>query len=125
MKRLYIAIFFLIAATGLCIFEQYTVESTYKQTTAMLTTASEMLDKKDYDGTISECKKLDEYWNKKYPYLTAMIEHSSLDEAGMTIASLEELAKSQSDELESELISAKSQIESIHKNQKVTFGNVF
>ena len=33
MKKLYIAIAFLIIALGLCVFEQYTVQSAYHQTT--------------------------------------------------------------------------------------------
>lgn len=125
MKRIYIAIFFLTLSIGLCVFEQYTVESTYKNTTVMLNTAQELLHKKDYDGIVKECSRLNEYWDKKYPCLSAMFDHDSLDEAGASIASLEELAKSKSDDFESELINAKSRIEAIHKNQKITFGNIF
>lgn len=125
MKRLYVAVFFLVFAIGLCIFEQYTVESAYKETNEIIDTAMKYLDDEDFEKTAEECKKLDQYWNEKYPYLTAMIEHGSLDDAKMTISSLEELAKNESDELESELIMAKNQIKSIRDNQKISFGNVF
>lgn len=125
MKRLYVAVFFLVFAIGLCIFEQYTVESAYRETNEIIDTAMKYLDDEDFEKTAEECKKLDTYWNEKYPYLTAMIEHGSLDDAKMTISSLKELAKNESDELESELIMAKNQIKSIRDNQKITFGNVF
>lgn len=125
MKRLLVAFSFLAIAISLCVFEQYTVESAYQETNKMIDTAIKYLNEEDYEKTAQECKKLDEYWNGKYPYLTAMIEHGSLDDARMTISSLEDLANNKSEELESELITAKNQIKTIRDNQKITFGNVF
>lgn len=125
MKRLFVAFSFLAIAIALCVFEQYTVESAYQETNKMIDNAIEYVKEEDYEKTAQECRKLDEYWNGKYPYLTAMIEHGSLDDARMTISSLEDLAENESDELESELITAKNQIKTIRDNQKITFGNVF
>ncbi len=125
MKRLYAAITFLIIAISLCVFEQYTVEKTYNDTTEMINNAIEFNERNDYESTVRECERLAEYWNGKYPCLTAMIDHGSLDDAAITIASLKDLARNKSDELETELINAKSQIKSIRDNQKITFGNIF
>lgn len=125
LKRLIAALSFLVIAIGLCIFEQYTVEKTYQQTNEIINTAIEYAENKDYEKTTQECKKLNEFFNEKYPYLTAMIEHGCLDETKMTISSLVDLAENESEELESELITAKNQIKTIRDNQKVTFGNVF
>lgn len=125
MKRLYVALCFLVIAISLCIFEQYTVNKTYKDVTAYINTAIEYTQKEDYSNAGATCKKINDYWNDKQKCMTAMIDHSSLDEAGVTINNLEELAEEESDSLTQELITAKSQIKSIYDNQRITFGNVF
>ena len=125
MKKLYIAIAFLIIALGLCVFEQYTVQSAYHQTTEYIDNAMEGLEKNDYKAVEKSCDMLSKYWNKKYPIMTAMIDHGPLDEASITINSLNDLAKNKSDELETQLITAKNQMKNIHDNQCITFGNIF
>ena len=125
MKKLYIAIAFLIIALGLCVFEQYTVQSAYHQTTEYIDNAMEGLEKNDYKAVEKSCNMLSKYWNKKYPIMTAMIDHGPLDDASVTINSLNDLAKNKSDELETQLITAKNQMKNIHDNQCITFGNIF
>lgn len=125
MKKLYIAIAFLIIALGLCFFEQYTVQSAYHQTTEYIDNAMEGLEKNDYKAVEKSCDMLSKYWNKKYPIMTAMIDHGPLDDASVTINSLNDLAKNKSDELETQLITAKNQMKNIHDNQCITFGNIF
>ena len=93
MKKLYIAIAFLIIALGLCVFEQYTVQSAYHQTTEYIDNAMEGLEKNDYKAVEKSCDMLSKYWNKKYPIMTAMIDHGPLDDASVTINSLNDLAK--------------------------------
>lgn len=125
MKRLYVAFCFLAIAISLCVFEQYTVNTAYKEATAYINTAIERVEKEDYNGAKEACKKLNDYWGQKQKYMTAMIDHGSLDDASVTINNLEDLADNESDSLEDELITAKNQIKSIYENQKITFGNVF
>ena len=125
MKKLYIAIAFLIIALGLCVFEQYTVQSAYHQTTEYIDNAMEGLERNDYKAVEKSCDMLSKYWNKKYPIMTAMIDHGPLDDASVTINSLNDLAKNKSDELETQLITAKNQMKNIHDNQCITFGNIF
>lgn len=125
MKKLYIAIAFLIIALGLCVFEQYTVQSAYHQTTEYIDNAMEGLEKNNYKAVEKSCDMLSKYWNKKYPIMTAMIDHGPLDDASVTINSLNDLAKNKSDELETQLITAKNQMKNIHDNQCITFGNIF
>ncbi|MCM1114205.1 MAG: DUF4363 family protein [Clostridium sp.] len=125
MKKLYIAIVFLAVAIGLCVFEQYTVERTYEQATEYIDSALKGLDDKDYEQVQDKCRQLSDYWEEQYPFMTAMIDHGSLDDTSVTINSLNDYAQSKSDELESQLVTVKNQIKSIRDNQKVTFGNVF
>lgn len=125
MKRLYIAILFLSIAISLCIFEQYTVTSAYEETTKYLNTAIEEVKKEDYKSARETCESLSSYWSEKQKYMTAMIDHGSLDDTSITIYALADLAENESESLEDELITAKNQIKSIRDNQKITFGNVF
>lgn len=125
MKRAYIAVLFLLVSISLCVFEQYTVNTTYKEATEYIDKALEYAEKEDYASAEQTCKELNNYWISKSPYLTAMIDHGPLDETGITIGALEDMAKNKSDGLEDELITAKNQIKSIRENQKVSFGNVF
>lgn len=125
MKRLYAAILFLAIAISLCVFEQYTVKTAYNEASGYINTAIESLENDDYNTVKSACKDLNNFWGEKQKYMTAMIDHGSLDEASITIGSLEELAENESDNLEDELITAKNQLKSIYDNQKITFGNIF
>lgn len=125
MKRLFLAIFFLLICVGLCTFEQYTIESTYKETTAVINQAIEYTESEDYTKAENACKRLGEIWDKKYPYLSAMVEHGTLDDAGITINSLEDMANQKNEALRETLIEAKNQIKAIRNNQKITFGNIF
>ncbi len=125
MKRLYIALAFLTIAISLCVFEQCTVNAVYKETSAYIDTAIENVNRQDYESTLRTCKKLNDYWDEKQKYMTAMIDHGSLDDVGVTINNLEDLAQNESDSLEEELITAKNQIKGMYDNQKITFGNIF
>lgn len=125
MKRVCIAVGFLLVAVGLCVFEQLTVESVYRECCSYIEAAHSAVKHGDFKSAGDLCKKLDDYWKGKYHQLSAMIEHGPLDDTATTISSLTSLAKSESDELERELIIAENQIKSIRNNQKITFGNIF
>ncbi len=125
MKRVYLAISLLAVCILLCAFEQYTVESTYKTTTQYIDAACAYAENENFEEAEKICAKLTAYWDKKYPYLSAMIDHGMLDEAGTTIYSLEEIAHNKGDELTDELITAENQIKIIRENQQITFGNIF
>lgn len=125
MKRLYIALGFLAVAVSLCVFEQYTVITVYKEASAYIDSAIEQADKQDYDRVKETCKKLNDYWDKKQKYMTAMTDHGCLDDAGITINNLTDMAESESEGLEDELITAKNQIKGMYDNQRITFGNIF
>lgn len=125
MKRTIIAVLFLTISISLCIFEQYTIKDAYKTVTEYTDRAIAYTNTDDYKNAEKICKTLNDYWDKKYPYLSAMIDHAPLDEAGLTISSLEDMAKNEDDDLHSTLITAKNQIETIYHNQRITLGNIF
>ncbi|MCD7797391.1 MAG: DUF4363 family protein [Clostridiales bacterium] len=116
MKKVYLAVLLLAVCILLCAFEQYTVENTYKTTTQYIDTACTYAENENFEEAEKICSKLTAYWDKKYPYLSAMIDHGMLDEAGATIYSLEEIAHNKGDELTDELITAENQIKIIREN---------
>lgn len=125
MKRLYIAAAFLLLSVGLCIFEQYTVTTSYENATQIIDTAIEEVRNGNYEKAQENCHTLQEYWSERQRYMAPIIEHGALDDASSTISALEYLAESKSDSLSDELITAKNQVKAIYENQKITFGNVF
>lgn len=122
MKKIYIAIVFLIICAGVCTFEQVTINKVYSQTTAIINTAMELNEKKDFKGAKNECKRLRDTWSKSYPYLSAMIDHAQLDSASAAIKSTKDINE---DELNQKLIEAKNEIQILKENQSITLGNIF
>ncbi len=122
MKKIYIAIVFLIICAGVCTFEQVTINKVYSQTTAIINTAMGLNEKKDFKGAKNECKRLRDTWSKSYPYLSAMIDHAQLDSASAAIKSTKDINE---DELNQNLIEAKNEIQILKENQSITLGNIF
>lgn len=125
MKRLYIAIIFILIALSLCITEQITIKNVYVKSSKYIDSAISSLEEDDYDSTLDNCKKLKDYWDGVYPFLTAMTEHTALDEMTLTVNSLQKLDESESDDMKNELYSTKNQLKLIYDTQKITFGNIF
>ncbi len=125
MKRLLAAILFLAISVSLCIFEQYTVKTTYDKMNDYIESAMDSTEKREYEKANETCKEMARFWNGRQPYLTAMIEHTPLDETSITINSLEDISEEDASELQNTLITAKNQIKTIYNNQKITFGNIF
>lgn len=125
MKKIYIAILLLCICAGVCIFEQTAINNVYSNTNNIIDCALNYSKRKDFANSKKECIKLNEYWNKKYIFLSAMIDHSQLDSANASIISTKEIEKDNFDELSEKLIEAKSEIEIIKENQSITAGNIF
>lgn len=126
MKRIGVAVVLLIISIALCIYEQYTVEETYKEATALIDAALAEAEQGDYNKTAEALNELGEYWNRKYKSLKVMIDHGSIDEVSVIINSFDDIADdADSDTVKENLITAKNQIKSIRDNQRITFGNIF
>ena len=125
MKKVYIAILLLGICAGVCIFEQTTINNVYNYTNEIIDTALKYAEQKDFEKSKNECKKLNDYWNKKYTCLSAMIDHAQLDSANASIISAKEIENDDFDSLKEKLIDAKSEIEIIKENQSITLGNIF
>lgn len=125
MKKIYIAVIFLIICTGVCVFEQVTINNVYTKTSEIINTALELNERKKFEEAKEECKKLRKVWQGKYPYLSAMIDHAQLDSANLAIKATKDIRKDDEDELSEKLIDAKNEIQILKENQSITLGNIF
>lgn len=125
MKKIYIAVIFLIFCTGVCVFEQVTINNVYTKTSEIINTALELNEKKKFEESKEKCIKLRTVWQGKYPYLSAMIDHAQLDSANLAIKATKDIRKDDEDELSEKLIDAKNEIQILKENQSITLGNIF
>lgn len=125
MKKIYIAVVFLIICTCVCVFEQVTINNVYAKTSEIINTALELNEEKKFEEAKEECKKLRTVWQSKYPYLSAMIDHAQLDSANLAIKATKDIKKDDEDELSEKLIDAKNEIQILKENQSITLGNIF
>lgn len=125
MKKIYIAVVFLIICTGVCVFEQVTINNVYTKTSEIINTALELNERKKFEESKEECKKLRTVWQGEYPYLSAMIDHAQLDSANLAIKATKDIRKDDEDELSEKLIDAKNEIQILKENQSITLGNIF
>lgn len=125
MKKLYLAIGLLAICISLCIYEQIMITHTYNSITSHIDQTIDYLEKEDKQAVIKRCDELTQYWEKRYPFLSAMIDHQALDDASVTINALNDLAEQNSPNLRETLITAKNEIEVVRDNQRITIGNIF
>lgn len=125
MKKIYIAIVFLMICAGVCTFEQVTINKVYAKATTIIDTAIDLNEQKDFEKAKIQCGKLRDTWDKSYPYLSAMIDHAQLDSASAAIKSTNDISKDNEDELSEKLIEAKNEIQILKENQSITLGNIF
>ena len=95
------------------------------ETTSIINTALDLNEQKDFLKAKSQCEKLRKIWSKRYPYLSAMIDHSQLDGASAAIKATKDISKDNEDELSEKLIEAKDEIQLLKENQSITLGNIF
>lgn len=125
MKKIYIAILFLAICAGVCAFEQITINNVYSETTQIINYALDSNEQNDFNKAKMQCEKLRKVWNKRYPYLSAMIDHAQLDNASSAIKSTKDISRDNKDELSEKLIEAKNEIQILKENQSITLGNIF
>lgn len=55
-EKIYIAVVFLIICTGVCVFEQVTINNVYTKTSEIINTALELNERKKFEESKEECK---------------------------------------------------------------------
>lgn len=73
----------------------------------------------------ARARQLQNIWTARYPTLCVLMEHRALQEAGVTLGTLQPLAGDESDDLRPTIRQCQTELAEIYDNSKVTVGNIF
>ncbi len=126
MKRIWIAVIFLVVSIISCGYEQITFKERYKDITNVIDKAvvcEDISEKKEY------CYEIVDSWDKYLSKIAILIDESNLKDADVYIRKIGTCAKDEneclSDDLNETLIETKSELEQIYDSSKIKFTNIF
>ena len=121
MKRLWFAAVFIAVCVLTCAYEKYVVKSAYEDIVSVIDIATET---ESADEKVEYCREIAEKWEFYYKKISLITDHSILEDADISIASLKALAKSDQDGLDDILIETKSELEHIYESSKINLSNI-
>ena len=121
MKRLWFAAVFIAVCVLTCAYEQYVVKSAYEDIVSVIDIATET---ESADEKVEYCREIAEKWEFYYKKISLITDHSILEDADISIASLKALAKSDRDGLDDILIETKSELEHIYESSIINLSNI-
>ena len=125
MKRLIaVSILFLVIA-AVCITGIVVINHTYKETSSRLENAAQEFQQGNYEKAAELAAELENEWIKSERILSLFVDHSSIDEIGISIARLEPAARNQNDIFLEECKLAKIQLLHIREDEKPDLLNIF
>ena len=116
---------FLLLVAGLCIFEQHTVKTTFENMETLLQSMDAAAAEENYPEAERKARQLQNIWTARYPTLCVLMEHRALQEARVTLGTLQPLAGDESDDLRPTIRQCQTELAEIYDNSKVTVGNIF
>ncbi len=126
MKRIWIAVLFLVITVCACSYEQMTFKNRYAEIINIIDDAVECEDvteKKDY------CYDIIDSWEGYLKKISVLIDESNLKAADVCIRKIRLCADFEeeclSDDLNETLIETKSELEQIYDSSKIKFSNIF
>ncbi len=126
MKRIWIAVIFLVVSIIACGYEQITFKGRYDDIIGVIDKAvvcEDVSEKKEY------CNEIVESWEKYLSKISILIDESNLKDADVYIRKIRTCAKDEneclSDDLNETLIETKSELEQIYDSSKIKLSNIF
>lgn len=126
MKRIWIAVIFLVVSIVACGYEQITFKSRYEDIINIIDVAVECEDeseKKEY------CYEIIDSWEGYLKKISVLIDESNLKDADVCIRKIKSCTNYKdeclSDDLNETLIETKSELEQIYDSSKIKFSNIF
>lgn len=126
MKRIWIAVLFLVISIISCSYEQITFKNHYVDLINIIDEAVECEDlseKKEY------CYKIVNSWEGYLRKISVLIDESNLKDADVYIRQIRTCANYEneclSEDLNETLIETKSELEQIYDSSKIKFSNIF
>lgn len=125
MKRLLIssiilAIIIVISITGL-----YYINENYEGIVAEIEAGEKSIKLDDYEAAKSHIKKAEEKYAKAEKYLSAFVNHSTLDEIGVNIAAISPFADGEEEEFLSHCKEARTALKHLKNDMAISVRNLF
>lgn len=111
MKRLIIAIVFLVTAIGICVLENYLIKDYNREMNFYLDKMKSEFKEENYSSAVDYAKKAEEVWDNAESKLCHLTSNDTLKDIKITTARLTALAEKESDEFINEWAYAKSMLE--------------
>ena len=111
MKRLIIAIVFLVTAIGICVLENYLIKDYNREMNFYLDKMKSEFKEENYSSVVDYAKKEEEVWDNAESKLCHLTSNHTLKDIKITTARLTALAEKESDEFINEWAYAKSMLE--------------
>ena len=121
MKRLWFAVIFIALCVSACAYEQYVVKSAYEDIVSVIDIATET---EGADEKAEYCREIAEKWEFYYKKISLITDHSILEDADISITSLETLTQNDTDGLDDILIQTKSELEHIYESSQINLSNI-
>lgn len=126
MKRIWIAVIFLVISIIFCGYEQVTLKEHYEDIISVIDKAvmcEDVSEKKEY------CFKIADTWENYLSKISILIDESNLKDADVYILKIKTYSKDEndclSDDLNETLIETKSELEQIYDSSKIKLSNIF
>lgn len=126
MKRIWIAIIFLVVSVVSCGYEQIIFKERYEDMVGVIDKAvvcEDLSEKKEY------CNEIVESWDNYLSKIALLVDETSLKDADVYIRKIKTCAKDEneclSDDLNETLIETKSELEQIYDSSKIKLSNIF
>lgn len=125
MKRIYIAIAFLIIALTTGIFEMFYVTNKIDELNEEIISADNLVESKNYDGAKSVLASAETEWQKNLSIFDILLIHDYVDEISVNLSAMRSYVATQSnDNYFAESAGIKKQLTSIKDSELVKIENI-
>lgn len=126
MKRLIIAVTFILLAVLLAVGGYFVLKNTGETLCTLLSEVETAAEAKDTETAKEKIKAVSDYWDKRHGFVQALVDHSETDELELQLRLLKKSAESEDSAEWIEICrEAVSRCEHMTNSEKLLFGNLF
>lgn len=125
MKRLIISSLILAVIVAVSIMGLYYINENYEQIIAEIEAGEEKIRTKDYEGAKKHINNAEERYVRAEKYLSAFVNHNTLDEIGVNIAAIAPFAEGEAEEFLSHAKAAKTALKHLKNDMAISVRNLF
>lgn len=125
MKRFIVSGVILLIIVSVSIIGLYYINENYERITSAIEAGEESVRQKDFDAAQGHIKRAEDIYVKAEKYLSAFVNHSTLDEIGVSIAAITPFAKGEEEEFLSHCEAAKTALKHLKNDMAISVRNLF